>query len=64
MPSPHSRQALIAASLALACLTIFAFGKKKDQKVATQMPESKRALHALQRLTFGPRPGEVDRVAE
>jgi len=63
MPSPHSRQALIAASLALACLTIFAFGKKKDQKVATQMPESKRALHALQRLTFGPRPGEVDRVA-
>jgi uncharacterized protein (DUF1800 family) len=44
-------------------LTIFAFGKKKDQKVATQMPELKRALHALQRLSFGPRPGEVDRVA-
>ncbi len=63
MPSPHSRQALIATCLALACLTIFAFGKKKDQKVATQMPELKRALHALQRLSFGPRPGEVDRVA-
>src|ERR1700757_146266 len=27
------------------------------------MPESKRALHALHRLSFGPRPGEVDRVA-
>jgi uncharacterized protein (DUF1800 family) len=63
MPSPHSRQALIAASLALACFTLLAFGKMKDQKVATQMPESKRALHALQRLSFGPRPGEVDRVA-
>jgi uncharacterized protein (DUF1800 family) len=63
MPSPHSRQALIASALALACFTLLAFGKKKDQKVATQMPESKRALHALQRLSFGPRPGEVDRVA-
>jgi uncharacterized protein (DUF1800 family) len=63
MPSPHPRRTLIAASLALACITILAFGKKKDQKFATQMPESKRALHALQRLTFGPRPGEVDRVA-
>ena len=63
MPSPHSRQALIAAALALACFTLLAFGKKKDQKVATQMPESKRALHALQRLSFGPRPGEVNRVA-
>jgi uncharacterized protein (DUF1800 family) len=63
MPSPHPRRTLIAASLALACITILAFGKKKDQKLATQMPESKRALHALQRLTFGPRPGEVDRVA-
>ena len=27
------------------------------------MDEHKRALHALNRLTFGPRPGEVDRVA-
>jgi hypothetical protein len=27
------------------------------------MPEARRALHALQRLTFGPRPGEADRVA-
>jgi uncharacterized protein (DUF1800 family) len=63
MPSPHSRHTLIAAALALACFTLLASGKKKDQKVATQMPESKRALHALQRLTFGPRAGEVDRVA-
>ena len=26
------------------------------------MDEQKRALHALNRLTFGPRPGDVDRV--
>ena len=26
------------------------------------MDEHKRAVHALNRLTFGPRPGEVDRV--
>ncbi len=49
--------------LALACVAVLAFAKKKDEKIATQMPEPKRALHALQRLTFGPRPGEGDRVA-
>jgi len=27
------------------------------------MQDSRRALHALQRLTFGPRPGDVERVA-
>jgi hypothetical protein len=28
------------------------------------MDEQKRALHALNRLTFGPRPGDLDRVAQ
>src|SRR5205814_5102791 len=27
-----------------------------------QMDESKRALHALNRLTFGPRPGDLEKV--
>jgi len=27
------------------------------------MDEHKRALHALNRLTFGPKPGDIDRVA-
>jgi uncharacterized protein (DUF1800 family) len=36
--------------------------KKKAQKAATEMPERQRAVHALNRLSFGPRPGDVDRV--
>src|SRR5258707_8819942 len=37
--------------------------KKKDRPVGT-MDEQKRAVHALNRLTFGPRPGDVQRVAQ
>ena len=42
-------------------------GNKKREKKATaaaqmQMDARQRALHALNRLTFGPRPGDVDRV--
>jgi uncharacterized protein (DUF1800 family) len=38
---------------------------KKDKRAATaaQMDEKARALHALNRLAFGPRPGDVERVA-
>jgi len=35
----------------------------RKKPAASQMDEQKRALHALNRLTFGPRPGEVERVA-
>jgi uncharacterized protein (DUF1800 family) len=65
MPSQHRRIALtvVLLVLGLAGLTAVASGNKKDKKATTQMGESKRALHAVQRLTFGPRPGEVERVA-
>ena len=61
----HAQIALsLLAALPLASITVVGFAKKKEKKTtATQMEESKRALHALQRLSFGPRPGEVDRVA-
>ncbi|HYA95018.1 MAG TPA: DUF1800 family protein [Terriglobales bacterium] len=36
---------------------------KKKPAPTHEMDEQKRALHALNRLTFGPRPGEVERVA-
>jgi uncharacterized protein (DUF1800 family) len=36
---------------------------KKKPAASHEMDEQKRALHALNRLTFGPRPGEVERVA-
>jgi hypothetical protein len=37
---------------------------KKKEKSAGAMDEQKRAVHALNRLTFGPRPGDVQRVAQ
>jgi len=40
-----------------------AVGKKKESSAAPgQMDAQKRAVHALNRLTFGPRPGDVERV--
>jgi uncharacterized protein (DUF1800 family) len=40
------------------------FGKSKEKHDAAlgSLPEQKRALQALNRLTFGPRPGDLDRV--
>ncbi len=57
------RVALVA--LAAVCIAIpaqLALGKKKDAKLAHEMEDRKRALHALNRLTFGPRPGDIDHV--
>ncbi len=42
--------------------TQFAVGKKKA--TPTGMDEQKRAIHALNRLTFGARPGDAQRVAQ
>ena len=64
----------LAALLALIAITlsvsVWAGDKKKDKKnkktaipAAQQMDEHQRALHVLNRFTFGPRPGEVDQVA-
>jgi len=41
-----------------------ALGKKKEKQnsAAAQMDEQRRVLHALNRLTFGPRPGDIERV--
>src|SRR4029077_17232350 len=45
----------LPAQLALA-------NKDKHATPVAEMKEQKRALHALNRLTFGPRPGDIDRV--
>lgn len=50
-----------ALIVAAAFASQFAQGGKKDKPVGT-IDERKRAVHALNRLAFGPRPGEVDRV--
>ena len=50
-------------TLGLAVSVQFAIAKKnKRDPAATQMDEQKRAVHALNRLAFGPRPGDVERV--
>ena len=40
-----------------------ASGPLRNQKSVDPLNEQKRALHALERLTFGPRPGDVQSVA-
>ncbi|HZQ92148.1 MAG TPA: DUF1800 domain-containing protein [Terriglobales bacterium] len=53
---------LVAAGVVVVGL-LAAAGFAEKRAKTPQLDESKRALHALNRLTFGPRPGEVDRVA-
>jgi len=53
---------LLVLSLGFATSADLAIARKKENLAATQMDQRKRAVHALNRLTFGPRPGDVDRV--
>lgn len=52
---------LVILALAVSA-SVWAGNKKKDKKATAQMEERQRAIHALNRMTFGPRPGDVDRV--
>jgi uncharacterized protein (DUF1800 family) len=52
-----------ACTLGIAVSLQFAIAKKNRHGPAdVQMDEQKRAQHALNRLAFGPRPGEVERL--
>src|SRR5579863_4592013 len=51
---------LLGLSLAVAVPQLLA--KKKDKAADENLSEQKRAVQALNRLTFGPRPGEVQQV--
>jgi len=67
MGVPSRRRRLLAATtiFVTAVLAIqFAVGRKQDKSDAAtaQMDAQKRAVHALNRLTFGPRPGDVEQV--
>src|SRR5208282_3693835 len=67
MPLPRRRWLVAGALLVAAGLTTqFALGRKKDKPAgaAMQMDGHKRAVHALNRLAFGPRPGDVERVMQ
>jgi uncharacterized protein (DUF1800 family) len=67
MNTPSRRRGLLVAMALLVVAgvtTQWALGSKKDKLPgATQMDPQKRAVHALNRLTFGPRPGDVELVA-
>jgi len=71
MGGPHSRSwdhisrglrlrwVALSALLLLVAISLYA----KKNKATNAVDEQKRALHALDRLTFGPRPGDVQAVA-
>src|SRR5271169_2957440 len=57
--------ALLVSLLGFAVSAQLALGKKKEKQTSSasaQMDRQKQVVHALSRLTFGPRPGDVDRV--
>jgi uncharacterized protein (DUF1800 family) len=54
--------ALLLALLGIAFCAQLALAKKKEKPTAVQMDPRKQAVHVLNRLTFGPRPGDVDQV--
>jgi uncharacterized protein (DUF1800 family) len=56
----HGKVAGVLLAVSLAC-AVPLLAKKKDAPTSSPA-EQKRAVHALNRLTFGPRPGDVQRV--
>ncbi|HUS18674.1 MAG TPA: DUF1800 domain-containing protein [Terriglobales bacterium] len=71
MPQSRTKHLLLTPCLATALVILPAsYLPAKDKKkpgpkspAVAQMDESKKGAHVLNRLAFGPRPGEVDRVA-
>jgi uncharacterized protein (DUF1800 family) len=54
---------LLLSLLGFTVCAQLALGKKKEKQAsALQMDQQKQVVHALNRLAFGPRPGDVDHV--
>ncbi len=60
--SSRGKIALFLLCLSLACAVPQLLGKKKDKAGDAGPNEQKRAVQALNRLTFGPRPGDIQQV--
>jgi uncharacterized protein (DUF1800 family) len=59
----RARFAILLLAVSLACAVPSLLARKKDKDVVPPgASEQKRALHALNRLTFGPRPGDIQHV--
>jgi uncharacterized protein (DUF1800 family) len=54
--------ALFLLGLSLACAVPQLLAKKKDKPADSGPDQQKRAAHALNRLSFGPRPGDIQQV--
>jgi uncharacterized protein (DUF1800 family) len=62
MPSKFAKPALLLVCASLACAVPQLLARKRDKVSSPGTNQQKRAVQALNRLTFGPRPGEVQRV--
>src|ERR1017187_8581987 len=62
MRSNAGKLALFLVCLSLACAVPELLAKKKDKAADSGPNEQKRAVQALNRLTFGPRPGDIQQV--
>src|SRR5260370_5575668 len=61
--SPRRRLAVSLLLVAVLCGSAsLMLAKSKGKKSEAQIDDSKRAIHALNRLTFGPRPGDIEKV--
>src|ERR1035438_7505054 len=61
MPVGRTKFAVVLLSVSLACI-VPSLLAKKNEKPASSASDQRRTLHALNRLSFGPRPGDVQRV--
>jgi uncharacterized protein (DUF1800 family) len=62
MNTRFTKLSLLLLCLSLACAVPQLLARKKDKAADVGANEQKRAVHALNRLTFGPRPGDVQQV--
>jgi uncharacterized protein (DUF1800 family) len=62
MPFRSGKLALLLLCLSFACAVPPLIAKKKVKPAESGTNEQKRAVQALNRLTFGPRPGDVQQV--
>jgi uncharacterized protein (DUF1800 family) len=58
----NRQSAVLLLTLCVAFSAEIALGRKKQKLPLSPLDPQKQALHALNRLTFGPRPGDVNQV--
>lgn len=64
MRQPLRRIGLLSLCGALICAAAVVHAEKPEADLGPALSEREQAFHVLNRLAFGPRPGDVDRVLE